>query len=177
MSNAVLESIHQVLGNLVRTFNISNQTYVDKDDPWTGILSATVFAISSRTNRKKGYSPGQLIFGRDTILPIKCRVDCELICHRKQAQMKKDNTRENKHRFDYDSKVVDNVMITNHTAYKYETPFKGPFVRTHLFTNGMVNLHYGATEIRYNIRRIKPYKLVTKDEDFNSINISDGANI
>ena len=31
MSNAILERIHQVLGNLVRTYNIY-QTYVDKDD-------------------------------------------------------------------------------------------------------------------------------------------------
>ena len=45
MSNAVLERIHQVLGNTIRTFNISNQTYVDKNKPWTGILSAAAFAI------------------------------------------------------------------------------------------------------------------------------------
>ena len=32
MSNAVLERIHQVLGNLVLTFNISTQTYVDEND-------------------------------------------------------------------------------------------------------------------------------------------------
>ena len=39
MSNAALEMIHQVLGNLVQTFNI-NQTYVDEDDPRSGILAA-----------------------------------------------------------------------------------------------------------------------------------------
>ena len=43
MSNAVLERIHQVLGNLVRTFNISTQTYVDEDYSWTGILAAAEF--------------------------------------------------------------------------------------------------------------------------------------
>ena len=32
MSNAILERIHQVLGNLVQTCNIT-QTYVDEDDP------------------------------------------------------------------------------------------------------------------------------------------------
>ena len=32
ISDAILERIHQVLGNLVRTFIIT-QTYVDKDDP------------------------------------------------------------------------------------------------------------------------------------------------
>ena len=33
MPNAVLERIHQVLGNQVRNFNKSTQTYVDKNVP------------------------------------------------------------------------------------------------------------------------------------------------
>ena len=78
MSNAILERIHQVLGNLVQTFNTRKPTF-DKNDPWTGILSAAVFAICSTTNRKNGYSPVQLIFGHDMILLIKNRVDRELI--------------------------------------------------------------------------------------------------
>ena len=36
-SNAILEHIRQVMVNLVRYFNIK-ETYVDKDDPWLGIL-------------------------------------------------------------------------------------------------------------------------------------------
>ena len=35
--NAILDRIHQVLGNLVQTYNIT-QTYVDEDDPCLGIL-------------------------------------------------------------------------------------------------------------------------------------------
>ena len=52
MYNAVLEWIHQVLGNLLQTFNISTQTYVDENDPRTGILAAAAFAICSTTKRK-----------------------------------------------------------------------------------------------------------------------------
>ena len=55
MSNEVLELIHQVLGNLVRTFNISH-TYVEKNDPWTGILAVAAFAIHTTTNGLKIYS-------------------------------------------------------------------------------------------------------------------------
>ena len=69
MSNAILERIHQVLGNLVHNFNIQ-KTYVDENDQWADILAAEAFAISSTTNWQKGYSPGQLIFCRDMILPI-----------------------------------------------------------------------------------------------------------
>ena len=48
-------------------------------------------------------------------------------------------------------------MLTKHT----ETRYKGLFVITQCFTNGTVNLQYGATQIKYNIRRIKPCKYDT----------------
>ena len=51
MSNAVLEYIHQVLGNLVWTYNIT-QSYVDVDDTWSGILAAAEFEICSTTNSR-----------------------------------------------------------------------------------------------------------------------------
>ena len=62
---------------------------------------------------------GQLIFGRDIIIPIKHRVDWELIRQQKQTQINRDNACENKHKFDYDYKVGDKVMLTDHTTYKY----------------------------------------------------------
>ena len=43
MSNTILERIHQVLGNIVRNFNISNHTFVEENDLWAGILSAAAF--------------------------------------------------------------------------------------------------------------------------------------
>ena len=51
MYNAILERIQKVLGNLVQTFNIQ-QTYVEKNDPWKGILGAAAFTIRSTTNIK-----------------------------------------------------------------------------------------------------------------------------
>ena len=46
----ILKQIHQVIGNLVLTCNIT-QTYDDKDDPWSGILAAEKILILSTTNR------------------------------------------------------------------------------------------------------------------------------
>ena len=177
MPNAILEIIHQVLGNLVRNFNISTQIYVDKNDPWTGILAESAFLIRSTNNRQKIYSPGQLIFGRDMIIPIKYRVDWVLLCQKKQMIINRDKTQENRNRVDYDYKVGDDVILTNNTAYKYEMPYKGPFVITQCFTNGTVNLKCGPTKIRYNIRWINSYKSDTKVEDYNLINMSDDVRI
>ena len=56
-------------------------------------------------------------------------------------------------------------MLTKHTAYKYEIPYTGPFVMTRCWTNVTFSLKIGAREIRYNIRRIKPYASDTKVED------------
>ena len=176
MCNAILERIHQVLGKIVRTFNIQ-QTYVDKNDPWTGILAAAAFAISSTTNRQKGYSPGQFVFGHDMILQIKHSLGCELIRQQNHTQINKDNTQENINRVDYDYKVGDNFMLTKHNTYKYETPYTGSFFIRQYFTNFTVNLQCGAIQINYNIRRIKPYKLDTKVEDYNSKNMSDEVSI
>ena len=68
-------------------------------------------------------------------------------------------------------------MLTNHTAYKYETTYKGHFLITQYFTNFTVMLQYGVTQIKYNIRKIKPYKSDNKVEDINSKNMSDDVNI
>ena len=84
MSNIVLERIHQVIVNLVWTYNI-HKTYVNKDDPWSGILMLTVFVFCLAENGLKDYSWGQLLFGCDIILPIKITVYYELICQRMQA--------------------------------------------------------------------------------------------
>ena len=157
MPNAELERIHQVLRNLVRNFNVSTLTYVDKNDPWIGILAAAEFSICPTTNRLKSQSLVQLILGCDMILLIKHTVDWELIRQQNQTQINNDIIHKNKHIVDYDYKVGDDFMITNHTAYKYEMPYKGPSGITQCFTNGMIKLQCGATKITYNIRRIKPY--------------------
>ena len=49
INDEILKQIHQILGNLVPTCNIT-QTYDDKDDPWSGILAAAAFVILSTNN-------------------------------------------------------------------------------------------------------------------------------
>ena len=68
-------------------------------------------------------------------------------------------------------------MLTKHTANKYDTPYKGSFVIVQCFTNGMVNLQCGPTNIRYNIHQIKPYNLDNNIEYSISINMSDEVRI
>ena len=39
-SNAIIERIHQTIGNIIRTFDVSN---IVNNNPWSGILAATMF--------------------------------------------------------------------------------------------------------------------------------------
>ena len=139
MYNLIMEWIHQVLGNLARTCNIT-QTYVDKDDPCLFILAAAALGILLAKNRLNGYIPVQLVFGSDIILLIKHKVDWELIRQQKQTQINKDNICENRKKVEHNYKVGDKFILNNNAAHKFETPYKGPFVINGCWNNGMVTL-------------------------------------
>ena len=72
-------------------------------------------------------------------------------------QINKDNIRENNRRLDHDYKFGDKFVINSHSASKYETPYKSPFVITHCWTNGTIALQCGAIKIKDNIHHIKPH--------------------
>ena len=68
-ANATIKRINQVLGNLVRSYNLQ-ETYLDEADPWMGILVAAAVVAKSTYHRTKQKIPGQLVLGRDMILTI-----------------------------------------------------------------------------------------------------------
>ena len=43
-ANAIVEHVHQVIGNMIRKYELED-IYLDENDPWGGILSATAFAV------------------------------------------------------------------------------------------------------------------------------------
>jgi hypothetical protein len=43
-ANAIVERVHQVIWNIIQTFELESN-YLDEDDPWKGILSATAFVV------------------------------------------------------------------------------------------------------------------------------------
>ena len=65
-ANATVERVHQVVGNIVRTFELQDD-YLDEDDPWKGILSAKAFAIRSTCHTTLQKTPGQLVLGLSLI--------------------------------------------------------------------------------------------------------------
>jgi hypothetical protein len=83
-ANAIAERAHQVIGNITRIFELESN-YLDKDDPWKGILSATALAVRSTFHTSLQSTPGQLVFGRDMIFNIQHIANREYIKYRKQC--------------------------------------------------------------------------------------------
>ncbi len=125
-ANAIVERVHQVIGNIIRTFELENN-YLDDEDPWKGVLSATAFAVRSTFHTTLRQSPGQLVFGRDMIFNIKHVANWEYIRQRKQQIIDKNNQRENARRVKHVYSVGDQVLLKRGTENKYETPYKGPY--------------------------------------------------
>ena len=55
-ANAIIERVHQTIGNVLRTFDV-NKTVLDSDDPWSGILSATGFwSLIKKNNERENHT-------------------------------------------------------------------------------------------------------------------------
>ena len=162
-ANAIVERVHQVIGNIIRTFELENN-YLDEKDPWKGILSATAFAIRSTYHTTLQKSPGQLVFGRDMIFNIKHAANWKIIQANKEQKIAKNNANENKKRIFHEYKVGDKVLLHRGTENKYETPYQGPFEVLKVNDNGTVRLMINSVEDTYNIRRLAPYHEST-DQD------------
>ena len=67
-SNAIIERIHQTIGNIIRTFDVSS---IVNNNPWSGILSANMFAVRATYHTTLQASTMQIVFGLDSILNIK----------------------------------------------------------------------------------------------------------
>ena len=94
-ANAVLERIHQTLGNIIRTFQLQDDPYMDPADPWAGILSAAMFALRATYHTTLQATPAQLVFGRDAILNTVFEANWQLIKERKQKIINLNNAHEN----------------------------------------------------------------------------------
>ena len=95
-TNAILERVHLVIGNMIKTFQIYDREDLDEKDPWSGILLAVMFGVRSTYHTTLEATPAQLVFGRDTILLIQQQADWKYIKEKKQKLIDYNNKRENK---------------------------------------------------------------------------------
>ena len=156
-SNAIIERVHQVLGNMLRTFELQDQN-LDDVDPWNGFLQATVFAIRSTHHTTLGATPVQLVYNRDMILDTQFTANWSQIALRKQELVYQNNKRENAKRIRWKYKVGDEVIILNTGKRKLDRPHEGPYVINKVYSNGTIDIQKGSVEYRINIRRVAPFR-------------------
>jgi len=155
--NSIIERVHQVLGDTLRTFELEKEELSDKD-PFEPFLSAVAYAIRSTYHTTMEATPGQLVFGRDMVLPIAFRADWARIAQRKQERINENNLRENRTRLKYDYKVGEKVLLNKPgIRNKLSSPRTGPYVITKVYTNGTLTIRKGPVSQRVNIRRVTPY--------------------
>ena len=156
-SNAPVERVHQVIGNMFITQELDTKIF-DLIDPWGPTLTAIAWAIRASHHSTLGHTPAQAVFQRDMIFNMKSIINWKEVSLRKQTQVDKDNQRENKKRVEHDYQVGDRAYITKDGIYrKLDGPKMGPFRITNLFTNGTVRIQRGIVNERINIRRLEPH--------------------
>jgi len=158
-ANAIIERVHQTIGNMIRTFQVQNRE-LDAQDPWGGILSATMFAVRATQHSTLQATPAQLVFGRDAILNVKFEANWNEIREKKQRMIRKNNERENRGRLPHQYQVGEKVLYKAREEAKYgHDPWTGPYTIVQVNNdNGTVRIRMGAVLEVVNIRLIKPYK-------------------
>ena len=158
-ANAIVERVHQTIGNMLRTFSVHSNNDLDESDPWSGILTAIAFAVRATVHTTTQATATQLVFGRDAIFNIGFEANWKYIKSRKQKLIRQNNRRENAKRLPYTYKVDDLVLIKKDQNSKYGSDaYAGPFTITQVNENGTVRVLEGTTSDTYNVRMITPYQ-------------------
>jgi len=157
-ANAILERVHQVLMNMLRTAELDMADSVDPKDIST-FLNDAAWAIRSTYHTVLKASPGAAIFGRDMLFDIPYLADWHKIGEYRQKLTDQNTLRENKSRVDYDYQVNEKVLIAKDgilrkTESRYDTV---PWTIMSVHTNGTITVQCGNKSQRINIRRVIPF--------------------
>ena len=164
-ANAIVERVHQTIGNMIRTFFVDDVELDDKD-PYTGILSAVAFATRATIHTTLNATPSQLVFGRDAMLNLEFHADWATIRKRKQKRIDENNQRENAKRLAYTYNVGDKIMVKNDPSRKFGTnAYAGPYQVTRVDDNGTLRYQRGRINDVINIRNVSPYEVDSDDEE------------
>lgn len=156
-SNGIVERVHQVLNDMLRTFELEEQE-LDETDPWSEFISAAAFAIRSTVHTTLEASPAQLVYGRDMILPIKFEADWTYIRNKRQKEINRNNARENRSRISHTYSQGDKVLLAKPGILrKLSTPRQGPYIVEQVYSNGTIRIRRGSISERVNIRRVVPF--------------------
>jgi hypothetical protein len=160
-ANAVIESVHRTIGQVIRTF-------IDLHPPQDALSASRLVAKALATamhacrcaahSSLQGHSPGSLVFNRDMFLDIPFIADILTISELRQTKTDNRLLAANAKRIHHEFTVGEHVYILRpRTASdKLKTVYQGPYPIIQVHTNNTVTLQRGPVHERVSIRRIKP---------------------
>ena len=162
-SNALVERIHQVIANALRTTLqqpglIENES--DDKEIIRKCLAVAMFATRAATSTAlREASPGAVSFHRDMLANIPYIADFLLLREQRQLKVDRALERANASRVSHDYQPGQEVLMRSVDPRKLHAEWKGPFRIEKIHTNGNVTLRVKPNQTtRLNIRQIKPYR-------------------
>ena len=156
-ANAIVERVHQTIGNMIRTWFVDDPD-LDEKDPYKGLLTAVAFATRATIHTTLNATPSQLVFGRDAMLNLDFHADWATIRARKQERINKNNVAENAKRIPHQYQIGDKILIKNDPSRKFgSNAYSGPYRVTSVRNNGTLRYQNGNIFDTINIRNVTPY--------------------
>ena len=145
-ANAIVERVHQTIGNTIHTFQIQ-QIGLDNQNRWEGILSSTMFTIRAMVHTITQHIPSQLVFSRDLILFINQEANWQLLKQSKQVSINNANQKENRRRQYHVYCTGYKVLLKNTWKTKFnQDAYIGSYIRTEVQNNRTVH-QYTSIEV------------------------------
>jgi hypothetical protein len=158
--NAILEHIHAVFTNMLRTteLNMAKLVYASGIDIF---LADATWTICSTHHTVLKFSPGAAIFGQDMLFDIPFIADWKQIGEHRQRLTDLNTAHENKGRIDYDYKVGQKILVRNKGILRKAQSIwqKDPWTITTVHTNRTITFQRRNKQERLIIRRVKPFEL------------------
>eukprot|EP00957_Ditylum_brightwellii_P151970 11572308-Ditylum_brightwellii.AAC.1 len=142
---------------MIRSFKI-HITDIDEKDPWTGIMSAVIFATRATVHTTMQAIPMQLVFGKDAILNVKHEADWSYIKQRREELIRNNNEQENKKRKTHNYQIGDKFLLRGNRTTKCGTnAYSGPYPIKQINSNGTAKIRMNRVTDAASLRNIKPY--------------------
>jgi hypothetical protein len=157
-ANAILERIHTVLTNMLRTAKLDMAGLVNASDIII-FLADAAWAVCSSHHTVLNASPGAAIIGQDMLFDIPSIADWKKIGEHRRRLTDRNTARENEGRIDYDYKVGQKILIGNEGILrKAQSIWQiDLWTITTVHTNETITIQCRNNQERLNVRRVKPF--------------------
>ena len=149
-SNAIVERMHQAVGNTLRALLMLTPPHgIQQTNQLVDTTLANCFFVTrAAINSSLRVSPGSLAFGRDMILDIPLLADWNLLQQQRQQLIDDRLIVANRCRFSHDYHIGDEVLKLAYKPDKLTACAQGPYGIEQVHTNGTVTIRLNSNTLK-----------------------------